>query len=169
LVKQDDLARAKSALASIRQEHSSEQAFDDEEDEPVRHTPPKTKSIYANYKNANWPLGLIGAVGGGMAGYYVFSLLANQGLYGLVIPGATLGLCGGLLLRGKSNAFGVVCSLLGVLLGIFAEWRFAPFIADPSFAYFITHLYDLNAIILIMIAIGGLCAFWFGKGREEGV
>ena len=104
-----------------------------------------------------------------MAGYYVFSLLANQGLYGLVIPGATLGLCGGLLLRGKSNAFGVVCSLLGVLLGIFAEWRFAPFIADPSFAYFITHLYDLNAIILIMIAIGGLCAFWFGKGREEGV
>jgi hypothetical protein len=122
-----------------------------------------------NSKNINWPLGLVGAVGGGMTGYFVFFLLARQGLYGLVIPGATLGLGGGLLLRGKSNVFGVVCGLLGVLLGLFTEWRFAPFIADSSFAYFITHIHDLSIITLIMIAIGGLCGFWFGKGREEGV
>jgi hypothetical protein len=56
-----------------------------------------------------------------------------------------------------------------VLLGLFTEWRFAPFIADSSFGYFITHIHDLSIITLIMITIGGLCGFWFGMGREEGV
>jgi hypothetical protein len=167
LIKQDDLARAKDALASIRQEHLAEQATDDEEDEPVQPTLPKTKPMHANCRNAYWPLGLLGAVGGGVVGYFVFFLLASQGLYGLVIPGATLGLGGGLLFKGKSNAFGLVCGFLGLLLGVLAEWRYAPFIADPSFAYFITHLYDLDTVTRIMIVVGGLCAFWFSKGRGE--
>jgi hypothetical protein len=170
LVKQDDLARAKSVLASIRQEHLAEHAADDEtddeEDEPMRPAPPKTRSLNENSKNANWPLGLIGAIGGGILGYLVFLLLASQGLYGLVIPGATLGWGGGRLLKGKSQAFGAVCGFLGIVLGILAEWQFAPFIADPGFAYFITHLYNLEVVTLIMIVIGGLCAFWFGQGRE---
>jgi len=53
-----------------------------------------------------------------------------------------------------------------MLLGLFTEWRFAPFIADPSFTYFITHAHNLQITTLIMIAIGGLCGFWFGMGRE---
>ncbi|MGD0518381.1 MAG: hypothetical protein ABSA26_12670 [Thermoguttaceae bacterium] len=65
----------------------------------------------SNSKNVNWPLGLVGAVGGGMVGYFVFFLLAQQGLYALVLPSAAPGLGGGLLLRGKSNVFGIVCGL----------------------------------------------------------
>jgi hypothetical protein len=122
----------------------------------------------SNSKNANWPLGLIGAVVGGSVGYFVFFLLAEHGLYALVLVSAGPGLGGGLLLRGKSIGFGVVCSFLGVLLGLFTEWRFAPFIADPSFMYFITHPHDLQITTLVMIAVGGLCGFWFGMGRESG-
>ena len=93
----------------------------------------------ANFTHANWPLGVIGAVAGGGVGYFVFFLLAGQGLYALVLVSAGPGLGGGLLLKGKSIGFGIVCGILGVLLGLFTEWRFAPFIADPSFTYFITH------------------------------
>jgi hypothetical protein len=120
----------------------------------------------ANSKHANWPLGLIGAVVGGIVGYFVFFLLAHQGFYAMVLVAAAPGLGGGLLLRGKSYAFGIVCGLLGVILGLFTEWRFEPFIFDPSFAYFITHVTSLGSVTLFMIAIGGLCSFWFGMGHE---
>ncbi len=120
----------------------------------------------ANSKKANWVLGLVGAVGGGILGYFIFFLLAQQGFYAMVLPAVAPGLGGGVLLRGKSNAFGIVCGFLGVMLGLFTEWRFAPFIADPSFVYFITHLNNLSTITLIMIGIGGLCGYWFGQGRE---
>ncbi len=120
----------------------------------------------ANFNHTNWPLGVIGAVAGGAVGYFVFFMLAEQGFYALVLVGAGPGLGGGLLLRGKSIGFGAACGFLGVLLGLFTEWRFAPFIADPSFSYFITHPHNLQIVTLIMIAIGGLCGFWFGMGRE---
>jgi hypothetical protein len=120
----------------------------------------------ANFTHASWPLGFIGAVAGGIVGYFLFFLLAGQGLYALVLVSAGPGLGGGLVLRGKSIGFGVACGLIGLLLGLFTEWRFAPFIADSSFTYFITHLHDLQVTTLILIAIGGLCGFWFGMGRE---
>jgi hypothetical protein len=74
--------------------------------------------------------------------------------------GVAVGLGGGLLLRGKSNLFGALCGVSGLCLGHFTEWKFAPFAADPSFSYFITHLHKLDscAITLIMIAVGGLIA-----------
>ncbi|MHC4176210.1 MAG: hypothetical protein ACYSWU_01815 [Planctomycetota bacterium] len=120
-------------------------------------------------KNANYVLGLLGAAGGGAIGYFVFFLLARQGLYAIVLPGALLGLGCGALSRGKSNLLGVVCGLLGLLLGVFIEWRFAPFVADNSLWFFVTHLDDLATIKLVMIALGGLFAFWFGRGRQPGV
>lgn len=122
-----------------------------------------------NVKTANWPLGLLGAVGGGAVGYFAFFLLARQGLYAMVLPGALLGLGCGALSGGKSNVLGVVCGLLGVLLGVVTEWRFAPFAADESFSFFVTHLKDVRTMALVMIALGGLFAFWFGKGRHGGV
>ena len=36
-------------------------------------------------------LGLIGAVAGGVLGYYIFMWIVDQGFYGLMIPGALLG------------------------------------------------------------------------------
>jgi hypothetical protein len=120
-------------------------------------------------QNADWHLGLGGAACGVAVGYFGFFLLTRQGFYGLVLPGALLGLGCGALSGGKSNGLGVVCGLLGVIAGIFTEWRFAPFIKDPSLGYFITHLASLESITLIEIAGGGIFGFWFGRGREGGV
>ena len=121
----------------------------------------------ANDRDASWPLGLLGAVGGGALGYFAFFWLARQDFYALVFPGAALGLGCRLLSGGKSFGLGIVCGLLGLLLGPLTEWRFAPFVADGSLSYFLTHLSDLRPFTLMAIAAGGLLAFWFGKGRSQ--
>lgn len=122
-----------------------------------------------NVNTTNWLLGIVGGIVGGAIGYFVFFLIARQGFYAIVLPGALLGLGCGFLSGIQSNALGVVCGLVALLLGFFTEWRFAPFIVDDSFAYFITHVHNLKSITLIMIALGGFCGFWFGKGRTGGV
>ena len=108
----------------------------------------------------NWLLGVVGGIVGGALGYFAFFLFACQGFYAMVLPGALLGLSCGFLSGIKSNVLGIVCGLLAVLLGFFTQWRFAPFIDDGSFAYSMT---------LIMITVGGIFGFWFGKGRTGGV
>ncbi len=122
-----------------------------------------------NVTITNWLLGIVAGIIGGALGYFAFFLMARQGLYAVVLPGALLGLGCGFLSGIKSNALGVACGLLALLLGFFTEWRFAPFIDDGSFAYFITHVHNLRSMTLIMIAVGGLFGFWFGKGRAGGV
>ncbi len=87
----------------------------------------------------------------------------------MVLPGALLGLGCGFLSGTQSNVIGIACGLLAVLLGVFIEWRFAPFVDDASFGYFMTHVHQLKSMTLIMIAAGGLFGFWFGKGRAGGV
>ena len=48
-----------------------------------------------NRQNVNWPLGIVGAVAGGVAGYFVFFWIAQQGFYAIMLPGAAVGLgCG---------------------------------------------------------------------------
>jgi hypothetical protein len=122
-----------------------------------------------NVREANWLLGLLGAAAGGTLGYFAFFLLARQGFYGLVLPGGLLGLGCGLLSGGKSDALGIVCALLGLMLGLFTEWRFAPFIVNASLSYFITHIQDLNSTTLLLVAAGGGFGYWFGRGRGTGL
>ena len=122
----------------------------------------------ANVKISNWLLGVVGGIVGSALGYFAFFLLARQGLYAMVLPGALLGLGCGFLSGINSNVLGIVCGLLALLLGFFTEWRFAPFVDDGSFTYFITHVHNLKSMTLIMIAVGGLFGFWFGKGRAGG-
>lgn len=105
---------------------------------------------------------------GGVAGYFIFSLLLSQGVYALAIPGALLGLsCGFCTLR-QSHVLGAVAAVAAIVLGVFAEWRFFPFIADESFWYFVQHLDDLKPITMIMIAVGGGFGYWFGRGPTGG-
>lgn len=112
-----------------------------------------------------WLRGIVGAVIGGAVGYAGFFLLAQAGLYALILPGALVGLGCGLLIGGTSNTMGVICSLLALLLGIVIEWRFAPFVADDSFGYFVAHLHQLRTMTLVMIVLGAAFAYWFGRGR----
>ena len=121
----------------------------------------------ADGRPINWSLGLVGALAGGVLGYFAFFWMARQGFYALVLPGAALGLGCGLLSGGKSWGLGIVCGILGVMLGLTTEWRHAPFVANDSFPYFLTHVGDLRPFTLASIGLCGLFACWFGVGRAR--
>lgn len=112
-------------------------------------------------------IGLAGALAGGALGHFAFLWIARQGFYALMLPGALAGLGGGLFVKNKSVLRGVLCGLFAILLGLFSEWRFAPFIADPGLGYFLVHVFDLKPITLLMIAIGGVFGYWLSAGKER--
>jgi hypothetical protein len=104
-------------------------------------------------------LALLGGVVGGVFGYFAFFWLSRQGFYGLALPGTFLGIGAGAVTN-RSILVAILSGVAAVLLGIFTEWKFQPFIADESFGYFVTHLQDLQSMTLIMIAIGGAVGFY---------
>jgi uncharacterized membrane protein YvlD (DUF360 family) len=109
--------------------------------------------------------GIVGAVIGAVLGYFAFRALIKAGLYGVMIPGAMLGLGAGLAARGTSQVLGILCALAAVALTVYAEWSIFPFIKDDSLAYFVTHVHELPAMKLVMMGLGALAAYWFGQGR----
>jgi hypothetical protein len=113
-------------------------------------------------------LALCGALMGGLLGYFLFFWIIAQGFYGLVIPGGLLGLGAGVV-RNKSILVAISCGFLATALGVFAEFRRAPFTADGSFWYFISHVFVLPPVTLVMIAAGGLIGFWVPFRRKERV
>lgn len=108
-------------------------------------------------------LSLIGAVVGGALGYYTFGWIYHHGFYGMMIPGALVGLGCGMLAPTSSQARGILCALAGLCLGLFTEWKFFPFRADASLGYFLKNISSLNALTLGMIAAGAFFAYWLGK------
>ena len=109
--------------------------------------------------------GIAGAVVGGLLGYFLFRWLYANGLYGLMIPGALLGLGAGLAARGKSVPLGVICAVAGLAVGVYSEWSIGRFKQDPSLLFFITHVHHLPVVKLLMLGLGSAAAFWFGQGR----
>jgi hypothetical protein len=110
--------------------------------------------------------GLAGGVAGGLLGYLLFRWLYSNGFYGVMIPGAFLGLGAGLAARGKSVPLGVICAIAALALGIYSEWSIGRFKQDPSLLFFITHVHHLPAVKLLLIGLGSACGFWFGQGRR---
>jgi hypothetical protein len=113
-------------------------------------------------------LGLAGAIAGGVAGYYVFAWIASQGFYAIMLPGAFVGWGCGALSGRRSVPLAVVCSVLGLAVGIYSEWRLFPFAADEGPSYFLAHLHQLTQITQVLILLGAVCAAWFGLGRPGG-
>ena len=109
-------------------------------------------------------LGLLGAALGGVVGSIGFLWIAKQGFYALALPGALMGLGCSLLARHRPMALAVTCGVLALAVGVYCEWRFAPFIKDSSLGFFLTHLHELRPITMIMIALGGGFGFWFARG-----
>ena len=101
----------------------------------------------------------MGALAGGLAGYFLFFWILRQGFYGIILPGCLLGFGAGLF-PSRSVGACVACGVLALGLGLFAEWRSAPFIKDPSLLYFISHIHDLKPITLLMILVGGIVGFY---------
>jgi len=66
-------------------------------------------------------LGVIGGIVGGIFGFVLFQWILSQGLYALVIPGASIGLGCSLLARHQSTPRGVVCAVAAVALGLYTD------------------------------------------------
>ncbi|MEX0727371.1 MAG: hypothetical protein WEB58_03945 [Planctomycetaceae bacterium] len=115
-------------------------------------------------RSQNILLGVIGAVVGGALGYFAFFWIVRQGFYALIVPAALLGLGAGLAARQRIVPLAIACGVAGLLLGIVTEWRFAPFKADGSFVFFITHLHDLKPLTLIMLALGAFFSYRLALG-----
>jgi MFS family permease len=108
-------------------------------------------------------LGLVGAIIGGVIGFYTFAWLEDKGFYGLAIPGAFLGLGCGLLSQHNSITRGVLCGAGALGLSLFTEWKFHPFLVDNSFSYMVSHISEMRSVTLLMIVLGTVIAFWVGK------
>jgi hypothetical protein len=109
-------------------------------------------------------IGLAGAVVGGFVGLKIFLWLAqHQSLYGLMIPGALVGLGSSMAAPQRSMVRGLICGIGAVVLALYAEWSFRPFKADDSFGYLVAHASDLQPMTLLMLAVGACFAFWLGK------
>lgn len=111
-------------------------------------------------------LGLLGAAVGGCVGYFAFFWMAKQGFYALALPGGLLGLVAGLCARERSPILAIVCGVAGLVLGLFTEWQFAPFVADPSFSYFLTHVHTLQTVTLLMLALGVFLSYSLALRRK---
>ena len=112
-------------------------------------------------------LGLLGATIGGGVGYFAFFWVARQGFYALILPPALLGLTAGYFARCRSTPLAIVCALAGLALGLYTEWRFAPFRADPSLPYFLTHVHQLKPFTLLMLALGVFMCYRFALGVDR--
>jgi len=96
---------------------------------------------------------------GGVLGYLAFRFALRHGIYAVVLPGGFLGLAAGIP-RNRSPVIAVLCGILATAAGLLTEHRFAPFVADGSLRYFLLHVFDLQPLTLISIAVGGLLGFW---------
>ena len=108
-------------------------------------------------------LGLVGGLVGGYVGYHLFFWITRQGFYALILPGGLLGLGCGALARHHSAARGAVCAAAALLLGVYTDWKFEPFVENQSLSYYLTHLHQLTPVTMLMIAVGALVAYWTGK------
>ena len=107
-----------------------------------------------------------GAVLGGLVGYFGFFWLTRQGFYGLVLPGGLLGMGAGIATC-HSRWPSVVCGVSALALSLFTRWQFGHFDADVSFGYFLSHVYQLSPVTLLMIAAGTAIGFWVPFRRVE--
>lgn len=112
-------------------------------------------------------LGLLGAALGGCLGYYAFFWIVRQGFYALILPPGLLGLTAGVFARRRSMPLAILCSVAGLALGLFTEWRFAPFKADESLPYFLLHVHLLKPVTLIMLALGAFFSYRLALGRDS--
>ncbi len=120
-------------------------------------------------ERTRWPTlacGLTGAVIGGTVGYFGFFWIAQQGFYALLLPPGLLGLGAGLCARRRSTLLAIVCGIAGLALGLFTEWRFAPFAVDESLPYFITHIHTLKPITLLLVAVGAFLSYRLALGMD---
>ncbi|QEG23438.1 hypothetical protein [Mariniblastus fucicola] len=114
----------------------------------------------------SWALGILGAFLGAAAGWFIFRWAFSQGYYVLALPGAAVGLGFSALASRRMFAGGIFCAVVAFFVTVGCEWNERPFNDDNSFTYFLTHLHKVDdQMTIVMLVIGVLLAFWFGRGR----
>lgn len=108
-------------------------------------------------------LGFLGAALGAIAGYYVCYWVLKQGFYAIALPGVFIGLGSRLFLRKNDFRVHVFCAIFALFAGLYVEWKFFPFIKNPSLFYFAAHLQLLKPVTWILIGIGTYLAYHFAK------
>ena len=115
---------------------------------------------------ASFLLGLLAGAIGGALGYIAFFWIARQGFYAIILPPGLLGLFVGLGARRRSTALAIIAAVAGLGLGLFIEWRFAPFVVDGSLKYFAMHLHALRPLTLLMLALGTVVSYRLAQSFE---
>ncbi len=115
----------------------------------------------------NWALGLAGAFGGAVAGYYLFGWILRQGFYAIILPGLFAGLGCGYLLRKQSVWIPILCGIIAFVAGLLSDWNFFPFAKDQSLVFYLSHLHHLQPITMILIALGGFFGYWYGRSSKK--
>ena len=111
-------------------------------------------------------LALASAILGGILGYFGFFWLTRQGFYALALPGAFVGMGAGVV-KNRSIAIPILCGVGALALGVFTESQFERFGENDSMQFFLTHLHQLPAKTLIMIAIGAAIGFYVPFRQRE--
>lgn len=112
-------------------------------------------------------IALLAAAVGGCVGYFAFFWILQQGFYAIMLPPALVGMAAGYCMPRRSQPLAIACGIAGLVLGLYTEWRYRPFIADASFLYLITHAYKLDGIKLLMLAIGSVASYRMALGTDR--
>ena len=63
-------------------------------------------------------------------------------------------------------SLGLFAAIVALAFSIFLEWHFFPFSEDNSLSFFLMNLASLPVKTKLIIGIGTVAGFWFGRGRE---
>lgn len=113
-----------------------------------------------------WILSLAGAAVGAVVGYFLFRWALGQGYYAMVLPGACLGLGAHLAAPTRSTPRGVVLGIAALLFGVFVDCRTNINPPFDDLRYYFTHLAEYNQLSLLMIVVGGIVGFWWGRDKS---
>lgn len=109
--------------------------------------------------------GILGGIAGGIAGGFICKFLASQGLYGVALPGALVGLGFAFSARKRHIGLGIVSGILGLLAGLLTQWK--VYSSEPSFLKLVGELKDYHFVTWIMLGIGTAMAFSIGMGNPN--
>jgi len=115
------------------------------------------------------PLGILGALLGGVVGFFLFRFLHGQGLYFMVLPGVMVGLGCGLAARSRSFVFSIIAMAIAIPVAIFCEWKTDVFLCDDGqtimgIGEYVSRMVELRGKQLpIFIGLNGLLALWLGR------
>lgn len=104
-----------------------------------------------------------GSIVGAAVGIAIYRMLLTQSYHALVLPGAGLGLGCHLAASSRSVKRGVGVGVVALVVGVLTEWWFRPFQRDGSLSYFLSNLSHLATGTLLMIVVGGVFGFWWGR------